>query len=80
MPAVPRKIPAAPQEILFATCIFLIATHSIFAKAQRGAQGPPLPLYMKKLKCIDMIFRTTGTKKIKKIKSNHLTLSPPKLK
>ena len=27
-------------------------------------RGPPLPLYMKKLKCLEMIFRTLGTKKI----------------
>ena len=31
----------------------------------RCPQGAPLPLYLKKLQCLEMSFRTLGTKKIK---------------
>ena len=31
-----------------------------------GLEGPPLPLYLDRLLCLEMIFRTLRTKKIKK--------------
>ena len=51
--------------------VMLAATYLTFAKDKRGGleehpRPPPLPLYMKKPKCLEMIFRTLGTKKIKK--------------
>ena len=37
-----------------------------FKVSPPGPQGTPLPLYLKKLYCLKMIFRTLGTKKIRK--------------
>ena len=74
MLGIPGKMMAGPCKMIFAPRVMLAATHFMFAKDQRGgleeplrAPGdPPLSLYLKKLFCLEMIFRTLVTKKNKK--------------
>merc|ERR1712131_520574 len=65
MLVIPHKMTARPRKMAAAPRKMTAATHLMFAKDQRGGlrspQGPrgptPLPLYLKKLLCLEMIFR-----------------------